>query len=1236
MSTTSPRPEAQPRPDNEPSKTQQRAVVRIVQFLDQFVAQPQRAKDDHPSLARLDLNRPSNVLLIDGERGSGKTEALLTLLAYLKSPFVPDNKDLVKIRESVNEAVQRNPETGQAIGIPVQVLDLQPLPRRTSLLMQLATRLYKLVESHPTSADHRYDAPALHEHADPGQKLRAAWHKLVGAAASAEPDGGRSRHLTPEDLADELEAQERERAGLYECWRKFVDQVIQVDLGELKYRGPAGGTPCLVIPIDDADMNPARCVELLELVRSLWHPRVVFLLTGHTDLFHALLQTKFESDGLPPARSENLARLYFDKVVPKHQRFAVWADAKSALKLLSSSAGVWSSVIQSVPELEPALPRRWRAVRDLEAQLQMPGAPGPTSARTLLRSALDEADIAPRVVRHLEKHILPMLAEESDESEDHAHFVLDDGDLVLQPILQPTTVGMSRVLSLLLYKRRQSQVALKTGRLVVEGTSNAAPIPLPREVEAALYLAAISADDLGAGARVSRELTPESYPFADAHIRADKLDLTFAWPTPEWVKTLDFLLFRQGWEQILDEFRPLLAAAEEDRLNAQREDVLARLVYAFLSALCTLAKEGEKAAIYAKELAAAAPDWDSLALRLFNVTKDRSHPRNRAFADWALTGATMFFWSEYGLPPTAHDAFARCWLRWLWRSTASDAQYQELFGRVLNGRQEILRRTAEPFRGVPVDDLTVLLDAVLATRAPVLGEFLRDIDTKRVAKWGEQLNLGADKRNEALQEIIERIVSSTQKRTEQTLQPILDGGSFQYHEHLRFHLWDHLTQIAVWLPDTSSIVTGAGTSLEAYVRRHAEMGQWPPDEIIFMVNPTTGTIRRLISFLGTCATKNDAQSSGDALREIIRVFAGEMGWSVPDLRSQAMLSHRTELPSIRDDDKSYVVQPGLVVDLTLNLTKIDRDSWWRDPWGQQGLELIRHLSSLHDLIVDQCDVDLERPTITDFEQDLFFTEQMAARSVSMGIVFCAPEPRWLTVSETRMLVGNYGVIAQQMLPDLDAQKARTAINVYCLALVICANRALLRHPDWDRIYPITKSQEWGQRKLGEERFAIRTAREYLARLRSRHYRGRRWQAVEAWARYGVPLYAAPESGMTDEEAGEWLSMFADSIEQDRDQLRAVRRYRAKLALQKADRPCEPADVDTLLGYIDANVPATHAWLRLIERRPIPPSTPSASPSTEPAATTGKKRKPTHSARKPKAMQPKTATRTPTTKQPLAA
>lgn len=1230
MSTLSPRPEAQPRSYNELAKTQQRAVVSIVQLLDQFVAQQSHAQDDKSSLVRLDLQRPSNVLLIDGERGSGKTETLLTLLAYLKAPFGPKNDELDKIRESVDEAVCEDGGKGPSIGIPVPVLDLQPLPRRTSLLMQLATRLYKLVEPHSGSGDHGC-APPLHDQADAGQKIRTAWHKLVRAAASAEPDGGRSRNLTPEDLADELEAQERERAGLYECWSKFVDQVVKVDLAELEYRGPAGGKPCLVIPIDDADMNPARCVELLELVRSLWHPRVVFLLTGHTDLFHALLQTKFESDGLSPARSESLARLYFDKVVPKHQRFAVHADPSSALKLFPRGIGsALESLFESVPELALSLPGRWRDVQDLLMGMQHGDAISVVKlAHIVLEQAIDASDLPTPLKQYVLQRVVVPAAGYQEDAMSAERIAFDDSDLELKTEMVPQTIGLRQALSLTLHHRRASSLTLRADRLPARLRLESDGVLLPKQVEAALYLAAMFADSGGDGTRLNRELTPASYPFAATHIRVDKLELSFAWPVPTWVEAMDFLRFRQRWEQLLASFKSRLAGAEKDIATEEQRQSLARLIHAYLDTLCTLAEAGAQPQPLTDEVMTTEPDWDGLAHRLVFLATHAPTPRRRFFADWALTGATMFFWSEYGLPPTTHDEFARRWLRWLWRSTSTDAEYQALFDRFIDERQNYLRRLAEQLSVANEDDVRVLASAVLQAREPTLRKLFKDMDQQSVNRWAEWFNSKPTEREQVVLDITKRIVSAVETRTSQEISDLLSANTMSAYAHFAFHVRDRLEQIQVTLPTGSSVELYGPVSLRFYVERHAEIGGWPPSGFTQYSNLAAASGRRLISSLQRYSTQGGYGASADALRECIGAVA--QGERIPDLSDAAMLARAYEPPAIGLADKIHTVQPALLPEWALQIVKVDRDAWWLQGWDQVGSGLVGLFTSLHDLIVDQNDMELDRQEeIIEFQNHLCFTQQLAVRIKDSNLAFMAPEPNWLAVYELKMLVGNYGVIAGQMLPDLDEQKARTAINVYCLALVICANRALLRHPDWDRIYPIIKSQEWGQRKLGEERFAIRTAREYLARLRSRHYRGRRWQAVEAWVRYGVPLYAAPESGMTEEEAGEWLSLFADAIEQDRDQLRAVRRYRAKLALQNADRPCEPADVDKLLDYIDANVPSTHAWLRLIERRPIPPSTPSASPSTEQTTTTGTKRKPTHSARRPKT-KPKATTRKSKTK-----
>jgi hypothetical protein len=1168
-----------------------------LQYLDQFVA-----TEPFPT-AGLDLIRPSNVVLIDGERGSGKTETLLTLLRFWDAAFHPKDESLQTFRSSVDAAVKR--EALPAIGVPVPVLDMQPLPSGTSLLMQLATRLYRLVEHQVAPDNAKTKTPPSVDSADTGQALHTAWQRLVRAAASAESEGKASRNLTPEDLADALEWRERESGSLREAWREFASQVVKQDIRKRGYQGTPDGKPCVIVSIDDADMNPSRCVELLELVRSLWHPRVVFLLTGHTELFHELLQHKFEKDGLSTERAERLARLYFDKVVPKHQRFKVWADAQSALKLLSSSAGVWGSVMQLVPELKQAIPHRWRVVQDLEAQLRIYGAPGPTSARVLFHSALEEADLAPAVVRHMKRHVLPESAEDDDEGKDQTRFVLDDGDLVLQSGLKKQTVGLRDALSLTLYGRWQSQLALKAGRVVTAGRLNEVPIPLPQEVEAALYLAAISADAIGEGGRLNRELTPASYAFAESHIKTGKLDLCFAWPTPEWGKTVDFLLFRHRWEQLLVEFRPLLASAEEDRLSSGQETAVTRLVYAFLSLLCTLAEEGEKSTFSAKDAAMEAPAQEKLVERLFKIAKDTSHYRQRVFADWAMTGATMFLWSEYGLPSAAQEEFARCWLRELWKSTSSDREYRTQFDRMKQARKNILRRTAESFMSAPVNDLQELFNAVLATRHSLLGDLFREESEHKIAQWKERLVSRPEEQRQIAQEAIDDILSNIQHRRDSVLAAILDRDLFDEGPHQTIYLRYLVSQISVTLPSEGSSVLSGYKTLSQYLNMGESIHKWPEREIMWMPGLQAEAIRELISSLQRYADKDDGHQSIDALREIVRVFATPTSTSLPDLSKEAMLARRYQLPSVDATDRSVVIQPGLHPDWQLQITEIDRDTWLREVWSNAGIELARMLTSLHDLIVDQADIELERPDIAGtFEDNLFFTEQLSVNLASFDFRFMSAEPKWLSMAELRLAINNYGLIAAQIRKIHEKKQNATALNVYCLSLVLCVSRALfgLGHSNSYLVDPVFNFQEWGTRKIAEERFAIRTARDYLARVRSRHYRGRRWQAVEAWARYGVPLYAAPESGMTEEEASEWLSLFADAIEQDREQLRAVRRYRAQLALQKANKPATSNDVEALLEQIDASVPPTHAWLRLIEQRPIPPANPTGG--TSPASGTG--------------------------------
>ena len=67
----------------------------------------------------------------------------------------------------------------------------------------------------------------------------------------------------------ELEQAELSRLDVVTRWRHFVSRVAE-DAAKA-YRNIARDVR-LVISIDDADMNPRRCVELLDLLRMLWAP----------------------------------------------------------------------------------------------------------------------------------------------------------------------------------------------------------------------------------------------------------------------------------------------------------------------------------------------------------------------------------------------------------------------------------------------------------------------------------------------------------------------------------------------------------------------------------------------------------------------------------------------------------------------------------------------------------------------------------------------------------------------------------------------------------------------------------------------------------------------------------------------------------------------------------------------------------------------------------------------------
>jgi len=285
MSTTKlePRREAHVMPWGELTPDQREAVQKAHGL---FLAMANRKPASPPSahrpaldrfLPRIDEERRNHVVLIDGERGTGKTAVMLRLLVDW-SAAVRGTERLDGARAKAEKG-EGPPLVGTDSPIvPAGLLDLQALSPKAVLGIHVAGHLQRVVEAMEQDAPRAAPrTPAPWAPVDSEELAsRKAWRAFMRAAATAWEGNlaARQGKLDPEAYVVELEQAERERLDIREAFHAFVDALVN-DYKTLISR--RNEPPFFVITIDDADMNPQRTEEVFELIRLLWHPRVGFL-----------------------------------------------------------------------------------------------------------------------------------------------------------------------------------------------------------------------------------------------------------------------------------------------------------------------------------------------------------------------------------------------------------------------------------------------------------------------------------------------------------------------------------------------------------------------------------------------------------------------------------------------------------------------------------------------------------------------------------------------------------------------------------------------------------------------------------------------------------------------------------------------------------------------------------------------------------------------------------------------
>jgi hypothetical protein len=255
-----------------------------------------------------ELEAPPNlVCLLDGDRGTGKTSLLLTLMQNCGKT---DSRGLVgpagifrgldKEKEATLIGILKAklaPIRGRLVWL--ETLDMEPLPSSTNLLAAILARIERSIE--------KGGAFGFEPFASSGSALRGGLLDPVGderqvmmefqrlqADVALAWDGNllqRQAHLDPDPFAVEVRRAEFARLDLTRRLKMVVDALAE----QLSSRGQVSN-PVFVLPVDDFDLNPARCLDLMKLIRMARVPRLFTLVLGSQDMAQRVFKQKIIGD----------------------------------------------------------------------------------------------------------------------------------------------------------------------------------------------------------------------------------------------------------------------------------------------------------------------------------------------------------------------------------------------------------------------------------------------------------------------------------------------------------------------------------------------------------------------------------------------------------------------------------------------------------------------------------------------------------------------------------------------------------------------------------------------------------------------------------------------------------------------------------------------------------------------------------------------------------------------------
>ena len=290
------RPEARALSWSRLEDAQKQAITRVVDLLIEAIESiPGENQEEFgrgaPESFRIDNDRASRIVLLSGRRGTGKTTVLLTLRDLCRPERKPLPGDEIKdeeVRKKIAQVADR--------AIWLEPIDMEPLAESTNLLAAVLARINDAAQG-PQARDEDVKPRGL---LDPGPDYQDALldlQRLENDVALAW-DGNlssRSAHIDPDHFAVEVMRAEHVRLALNRKLRDVLDKLAR-DVFRDRGRERAKGGRIFIIPVDDFDLNPVRCLELLRILRMISVPRLFALVLGDVKVAETVFNLKLCGD----------------------------------------------------------------------------------------------------------------------------------------------------------------------------------------------------------------------------------------------------------------------------------------------------------------------------------------------------------------------------------------------------------------------------------------------------------------------------------------------------------------------------------------------------------------------------------------------------------------------------------------------------------------------------------------------------------------------------------------------------------------------------------------------------------------------------------------------------------------------------------------------------------------------------------------------------------------------------